>query len=112
MQCKFSTPVAMGRFIVGHNNKILRSIDAANGRKAADGECYDFGQVLRWGKHLLVSGESGELALVAVGAEGQLEELGRIRALTDRTWNLPAVSNGILYWRNHVEMVAYDLRRP
>jgi outer membrane protein assembly factor BamB len=110
LQCKFSTPVALGRFIVGHNNKVLRSIDAATGRKAADGESYDFGQVLTWGDHLLVTGESGELALVALGPEGQLEELGRFQALSDRSWNLPAVADGILYWRNHREMAAFDLR--
>ena len=55
-----------------------------------------------------MTGEQGELALVDP-SPGELRELGRVQALEGRSWNVPAMADGRVYWRNHQEMVCYEL---
>jgi hypothetical protein len=57
---------------------------------------------------LLVSGEFGELVLVDP-TNGELRELGRLQALEGKSWNVPAIANGRVYWRNNREMVCYEV---
>ena len=62
--------------------------------------------------HLIVLTEGGELALVRA-APDRHEEIARFPMLEGKTWNHPAIADGILLIRNIGEMAALDLRtRP
>jgi outer membrane protein assembly factor BamB len=59
---------------------------------------------------LVVAAESGEVALVAARPEGH-QELGRIEAVTGKTWANPVVAHGRLYVRSAEEMACFELAR-
>jgi hypothetical protein len=57
---------------------------------------------------LLVITEKGEAILVAADSQRH-QELGRFRALSDKTWNHPIIVHGRLYVRNDKEMACFAL---
>jgi outer membrane protein assembly factor BamB len=117
MRCKFSSPVMRDGFLYGFDDGDLQCIDLSDGkvkwtdkRKSSEGKGFGHGQLLLSGDLLVVLSEYGELALVEARPD-QLNELGRIKVLKGKkTWSHPALSNGICYIRNHLEMAAVDLR--
>ena len=60
--------------------------------------------------HLIVLTEEGELALVRADP-ASYQEIARFPAIEGKTWNHPAMSDGILLIRNIEEMAAFDLRK-
>lgn len=109
MKNKFTSSVIHGGAIYGLDETILACLDLDTGELRWKGGRYGYGSVLLAGDHLIVSGEYGELALVdATPAEHR--EIGRIQILEGKTWNNPAMAGGLLFARNHKEMVCYDLR--
>ncbi|MFM7924586.1 MAG: alcohol dehydrogenase, partial [Planctomycetaceae bacterium] len=66
------------------------------------------GHVLLWQDLLLVQAEDGYVALVQANPE-RFTELTRFDALTELTWNVPAVHRGRLYVRNASELACYQL---
>jgi len=52
--------------------------------------------------------ESGELVLVKATPEGH-QELAKFEAIDGKTWNNPAISNGVLLVRNTTEMAAFRI---
>ena len=55
-------------------------------------------------------GDDGDLALVEMNPD-QFVQKAKFKALKGgRTWNYPALSQGLLFVRNSYEMVCYDLR--
>ena len=71
---------------------------------------YGYGQVMLASGHLIVLTEEGELALVRADPASH-QEITRFPAIEGKTWNHPAISDGILLVRNIEEMAAFDLRR-
>jgi outer membrane protein assembly factor BamB len=108
MQCKFSSPVYLQGRIFGLDNENLVSIDVETGKDRTVGKDYDFGQVQVCKDALLVTQEWGKFALVDPASD-QLKEYWSVDALATRSWNVPALAHGRIYWRNHQEMVCYDL---
>ena len=53
--------------------------------------------------------EDGDLALVEATPD-EYRELVRFESIPGKTWNVPAIADGVLLVRNQTEMVAYDLR--
>jgi outer membrane protein assembly factor BamB len=96
-------------FIYGLDESILACIDAATGDLKWKGGRYGYGQVVLASGHLIVLTEDGDLALVRATPERH-EELARFRAIDGKTWNHPALDNGVLLVRNLREMAAFDLR--
>ncbi len=118
MRCKFSSPVMHRGFLYGLDDGHLQCIDVETGKvQWTDGRspreatgAYSHGQILLCDDLLVVLTEYGEVVIVEPTPE-KFHELGRWRFLKgNKTWNNPAISDGILYIRNHVEMAAIDLR--
>lgn len=57
----------------------------------------------------MIVSEDGELALVEA-TPTEYRELVRFDSIPGKTWNVPAMADGLLFVRNQTELVAYDLR--
>lgn len=110
MKNRFASAVVHEGVIYGLDESILAAIDAATGELKWKGGRYGYGQLLLADGHLIVLTEDGDLALVRATPERH-EELVRFPVLNGKTWNPPAMANGVLLVRNLAEMAAFDLRR-
>ncbi len=108
MKNKFTSSVLKDGFIYGLDEGILACVGAEAGELRWKGGRYGHGQLLLAGDHLIVLTESGELVLVKADPERQ-QELARFSAIGGRTWNHPAISEGLLLVRNSQEMACFDL---
>jgi outer membrane protein assembly factor BamB len=111
MRCKFSSPVLYQGHLYGLDEGFgfLVCLDANTGERKWRGERYGHGQLLLTNGQLLITSEQGELALVKATPDGY-QGLTRLQAISGRTWNLPALANGLALVRNHLEMACYDLK--
>ncbi len=93
-------------FIYGFDNRIFTCIDMATGKRKWKGGHYEKGQALLCADSdvILVIGEKGSLYLLRTNPEKH-EELAKIPALSDKTWNHPVLIDNRLYLRNAVEAV-------
>jgi outer membrane protein assembly factor BamB len=110
MKNRFASAVLVNGHIYGFDESIFACIDAATGDQKWKGGRYGYGQVLAVDDHLIVLSEEGELALLRATPERH-DELARFPAISGKTWNHPALADGILLVRNASEMAAFDLRR-
>jgi outer membrane protein assembly factor BamB len=109
MKNKLSSSVLLGGFVYGLDEGILSCVEAETGRVAWKGGRYGHGQLLLAGDRLLITTETGELALVHATPDRHVE-LARVPGIEGRTWNVPALADGILLVRNAEEMAAFDVR--
>ena len=109
MKNKFNPSVLAGGVIYGLDEGILVALDVQTGERHWKQGRYRHGQLLHAGRHLIVLSEQGDLALVEATPE-EYRELARFEAIPGKTWNVPAMSDGLLFVRNQTEMAAYDLR--
>ncbi|MGH9323231.1 MAG: PQQ-binding-like beta-propeller repeat protein [Vicinamibacteria bacterium] len=109
MKNKFTSSVLHEGYIYGLDEAILACIDARTGERKWKGGRYGYGQLLLASGHLVVLTEGGDLALVRATPE-KFDERARIPAIEGKTWNHPAIADGILLVRNLREMAAFDLR--
>ena len=109
MKNQFTSSVLHEGFIYGLDESILACLDAATGELKWKGGRYGYGQVMLASGHLIVLTEDGDLALVRATPESH-QELVRFPVLQGKTWNHPAMSDGVLLVRNVNEMAAFDLR--
>jgi outer membrane protein assembly factor BamB len=88
----------------------LECIDLQDGRRNWKGGRHGSGQLVLLPDQglLLVLSEQGELALVAA-TSAQFTELARLPVIKGKTWNHPALLDGLLYVRNGQEMAAFRL---
>jgi outer membrane protein assembly factor BamB len=110
MNNKFTSAVLHDGFIYGLDEAILACIDAATGDLKWKGGRYGYGQVMLASGYLIVLTEEGELALVRADPASH-QEITRFSAIEGKTWNHPAMSDGLLLIRNSEEMAAFDLRK-
>ena len=108
MKNKFNSSVLYQGYIYGFDDTILACIDARTGELRWKGGRYGYGQLLLAGGYLVVVSEQGEVALVRATPEGY-RELARFAAVEGRTWNIPAIDNGLLLVRNSSEMACFRL---
>ncbi len=111
MKNQFTSSLLHDGYIYGLDESILACLDAATGALKWKGGRYGYGQVMLAGGHLVVLTEDGDLALVRASPERH-QELVRFPVLGGKTWNHPAMADGILLVRNINEMAAFDLRQP
>jgi len=55
-----------------------------------------------------VTTEEGDVVLVRATPAGH-QELARFSAIQGRTWNIPAIDNGLLFVRNTTQMACFRL---
>lgn len=106
---KFTSSVLKDGYVYGLDEAILTCINARTGERMWKGGRYGYGQVLLAGDHLLVLTEQGDLVLVKTDPERH-EEVAKFSAIRGKTWNHPAMSDGILLVRNGNEMAAFRLQ--
>jgi outer membrane protein assembly factor BamB len=111
MKNKFNSSVLYEGFIYGLDEGILACMDAATGELKWKGGRYGYGQLLLASGHLIISSESGEIALVKASPE-KYEELARFQAIEGKTWNVPAIADGRLIVRNTAEMACFRIAKP
>jgi outer membrane protein assembly factor BamB len=94
----------------GFDGAFFCCLDLATGKRCWKEGRYGRGQVVLLAEQslLLVIAEKGEVLLLAADPERH-RELGRIRALAEKTWNHPVIAHGRLYVRNAEEMACYEL---
>ncbi len=109
MKNKFNPSVLVEGVVYGLDEGILAAIDVWTGQRLWKKGRYRYGQLIYASGHLVVVSEEGDLALVKATPE-EYRELARFEAIPGKTWNVPAMADGILLVRNQTEMVAYDLR--
>ncbi len=109
MKNTFSTSVFHDGHVYGLDEGILACVDPATGDRMWKGGRYGHGQLLLASGHLLITTERGQLVLVRATPESH-QEIAALPAVSGRTWNNPAIAQGILLVRNDREAVAYDLR--
>ena len=109
MKNKFNSSVVVDDVVYGLDEGILAAVDARTGERLWKKGRYRFGQLLYAQGHLIVLSEDGDLALVEATPD-EYRELSRIESIPGKTWNVPAMSDGLLIVRNQTDMVAYDLR--
>jgi len=105
---KFSTSVLYEGYLYGLDEAILACIDAARGELKWKGGRYGYGQVLLASGHLVLTTEEGDVVLVKATPERH-EELARFTAISGKTWNVPAISDGYLLVRNAQEMAGFRI---
>jgi outer membrane protein assembly factor BamB len=110
MNTNFSSAVLHDGFIYGLDGAILSCVDASTGESKWKGGRYGAGQLILASGHLIVLTEEGELALVRADPKAH-QEIRRVPAVEGKTWNHPAISDGILLIRNTEEMAAFSLRK-
>jgi outer membrane protein assembly factor BamB len=108
MKNKFNAPVLYEGHIYGLDEGILACIDVATGDLKWKGGRYGYGQVLLASGHLIVLTEEGDVVLVRASPE-KFQEVSRFTALSGKTWNNPAISDGLLLVRNETEMAAFRI---
>ncbi len=108
MKNKFNGPVLHDGHLYGLDDGILACMDPATGDLKWKGGRYGFGQLLLASGHLVILTEEGELVLVRATPE-KLDEKARFAAISGKTWNYPAISDGILLVRNEREMAAFRI---
>jgi outer membrane protein assembly factor BamB len=108
MKNKFNSAVLYQGNIYGLDEGILACVDAESGALKWKGGRYGYGQLLLSTGHLVVLTEEGDVVLVRAAPE-QHQELARFSAITGKTWNVPAISDGLLLVRNETEMAAFRI---
>ena len=111
LKTKFNPAVFWDGHLYGLDEGVLACVEVTTGeRRWRDGR-YGYGQLLLASGHLIVLGGNGILALVPATPTG-FQEIGRVQALPGKTWNVPALTGGLLLVRNASEMACFDLRAP
>lgn len=110
LRLKFSSAVIKDHFIYGLDENILTCLDAKTGKRQWKAGRYGYGQIVLMDPYLLIQCENGDLAIVRANPE-EHQEIDRVTALDNKTWNHPALSQGFLLIRNDRKMMCFDLRQ-
>lgn len=106
---KFTSSVFANRALFGLDEDILTCLDVSTGERAWKDGRYGYGQVIAAGDQLIVLCGNGDLAVVKADPK-IYHEIVRFPAIRGKTWNHPALSDGLLLIRNNSEMACFDLR--
>ncbi len=108
MKTKFSNAAIYDGYVYGLDDGVLSCVDMSNGKRKWKKGKYKYGQILLVGKHILVQGEEGEVAIVEASPAGY-RELHRIQAFDAQTWNTLCLYGNRLLIRNAEEAACYEI---
>jgi outer membrane protein assembly factor BamB len=106
MKNKFNGSVVYDGYVYGLDEGTLVCMDPATGDVKWKAGRYGYGQLLLASGHLVILTEEGEVVLVRATPD-TLDEKARFAAIEGKTWNYPAISDGVLLVRNEREMAAF-----
>ena len=108
LKTKFTNVTIISGHAYGLSDGVLECVELATLQPQWKRGRYGHGQVLGVGDKVLVLGEDGDLALVAADPENY-REIGKIQALTGKTWNNLCLTGRLLLVRNAEEAACYEL---
>ena len=108
MKNHFSSSVLRDSYLYGFDNAILTCIDASTGEEQWRTRGFGKGSLIYADGHLIILGESGNLAL-AEATHTEYREKAQRQVFSGRCWTVPTFSGGKLYLRNNEELVCLDL---
>jgi outer membrane protein assembly factor BamB len=111
MRNHFNNSIRVGGHLYGFDESILKCVDVLSGEEQWKGRAGSKGSLVYVDGHLLVLGGNGTLSLVEATAEG-FRSKAEARITDDRTWAVPALSDGVLYIRAWGELVALRVAAP
>jgi len=108
LKTQFNSPALRQGFLYGLDDGLLACVDAGTGRRLWKDGRFGSGQSLLVGDVIVVQNENGTVHACAASPDG-FRELGRIPALTSKTWNHPTVAGRYLLARNDREATCWEL---
>jgi outer membrane protein assembly factor BamB len=108
MKTQFNSAAERGGFLYGLDDGLLACVDAASGKRRWKDGRYGAGQTLIVDDLVLIQSEAGPVVLAVANPEA-FEELGRLPALSSKTWNYPTLAGRYLLVRNDQEAACYEL---
>ena len=108
MRNHFNTSVRVGKHLYGFDEGILKCVEVLTGEQSWRGRAGSKGSLIAADGHLIVLGDAGELSLVEATPE-EFRKKSRVRVTRDRTWAVPALSDGVLYVRSFKELIALQV---
>lgn len=108
MKTKFTTAVARDGYVYGLDDGVMQCVDLKTGAQKWKGGRYNHGQILLAGDLIIVQTEPGPVVLIEANPTA-LKELGRINALSGKTWNCPTLAGKHLLVRNDHEAACYEV---
>ena len=111
MKTQFNSPALRQGFLYGLDDGLLACVDAGTGRRVWKDGRFGSGQTLIVGDVIVVQNENGTVHACAASPDG-FRELGRIPALTSKTWNHPTIAGRYLLARNDREATCWELPAP
>ena len=108
MKTQFNSPTARAGHAYGLDDGRLACLDLATGERLWKEGRYASGQTLLVDDLIIIQNESGPVHLASAKPEGY-EELGKLDALSSKTWNHPTLSGRYLLVRNDREAICYEL---
>jgi outer membrane protein assembly factor BamB len=108
MKTQFNSAAARDGFLYGLDDGLMACVEIATGERTWKEGHYGSGQTLLVGDLAIVQSEAGPVILAEANPQG-FRELGRIQALSSKTWNYPTLAGKYLLVRNNLEMACYEL---
>ena len=112
----WSTPVQVNGYLFGmfgQDSLSFRCVELATGRETWPSPVngFGYGSTIAVDGRVLASSADGLLALVDPNPNSY-SEVARFQALDGKTWNMPAISDGRIYFRSTTEAVSLDVSPP
>jgi len=108
MKTQFNSPALHAGHLYGLDDGRAACVDVASGERLWKEGRFASGQSLLVDDLLLIQSESGPVHLLSARPES-FQELGKIPALSSKTWNHPVLAGRFLLARNDREAVCYEL---
>lgn len=108
LKAQFNSIAVRNGLFYGLDDGSLACVDIANGTRRWKGGRYGSGQTLLVDDLIVIQAEKGEVVLAEANPV-EFRELGRVAALSSKTWNHPTLAGRCLLVRNDREAVCYEL---